>query len=158
MLNYLSKFVITHVGADGPDDDFRIDWVGDGLRKCPIDHAVAYLASGGEIVTEHNGWSSPVYIRKHSRSGRYYLTTRPDGVPWNNLGHISVHTRSLGSPPRVRKLSSLTQKQIYSLCTDRMPASFMNGLAGYSTTRPPALNPSVGLNALSGLSGVFSRR
>ncbi|ADU12051.1 hypothetical protein Astex_0355 [Asticcacaulis excentricus CB 48] len=176
MLNYLNKtIIITDVWADGPDDDFRIDMVGNSIHKYTLDEAIYLAEMGVPMRTEHDGYSAPVYIRRHYRSGRYYLTTEADGVPWNNLGHISVHTASIGQPPRIRKLSGLTPKQTESLCTDRGAASFLSGLSASSPPRRsapsvlqglnalsglsrPAHNPSTGFNALAGLSGVFPRR
>ncbi|MCA1936852.1 MAG: DUF3892 domain-containing protein [Asticcacaulis sp.] len=158
MHNLGKTFFITSVGADGPDDDYRIDWVSDGRTRLPIEKANSFINTGGMMATAHNGYSAPVYIRRHFRSGRYYLTTRPNGRAWDNLGHIALHTGGKKTPPRVRKLAALSAGEMEILCNDRAPSAITNALGSFPPVRESVLSSAPTSNALSGLSELFVGR
>lgn len=67
--------VITYVGFDGQYESVStvVTWINSGKHN---------------FFTLKNGNRAEVYARKNKQSGRWFLTTEPDGVLENNLDFL----------------------------------------------------------------------
>lgn len=85
---------VTCVVSDGSDDDSRIDAIGGGSTiltrwEHTIDNAIRYIECNTfKYHTLTSGKFARIIVRKHSVSGRKYLTTEADGYACNNLSNL----------------------------------------------------------------------
>lgn len=87
----MPTYQVTCISRDGPDPDYRIDQLGFAANVYLIDDVIAWLRASDDnklFVVDDVGNSVWVGIRQHQTSGRYYLTTEPDGILLNNLASL----------------------------------------------------------------------
>ncbi|MEP6265263.1 MAG: DUF3892 domain-containing protein [Erythrobacter sp.] len=82
----MADYRITHSRKDGADADRRLDGFQIDDSYFEIDQIINWI-----LNREHRFWVSAngksvwVEVRRHSQSGRHFLTTEGDGFPPNNL-------------------------------------------------------------------------
>ena len=85
----MATYRVTCIRRDTTADaDWRIDAVGFADDVYDIDSVIQWLHDSDENrlwVTDDQGNSVWVLDKQHPQSGRWYLTTEPDGRPLNNL-------------------------------------------------------------------------
>jgi hypothetical protein len=88
----VANYRVTCITRDtATDADWRIDAVGFADDVYPIDAVIEWLKASSENrlwVVDNAGNSVWVRERQHPKSGRWYLTTEPDGRPLNNLANL----------------------------------------------------------------------
>lgn len=73
------------------DSDWRIDAVGFNGEVYLLDAVITWLGQSTSnllYVVDNQGNSVWVIPKQHPQSGRWYLTTEPDGMPLNNLANL----------------------------------------------------------------------
>lgn len=87
----MASYQVTCIRPDGADADRRIDRLGgigpDGAGQWndSIDNVIAAIGNGHSFWVEVARQRVSVVRKVHPTSGRWYLTTQPDGFPPNNL-------------------------------------------------------------------------
>ncbi|MEC5292950.1 DUF3892 domain-containing protein [Aurantimonas sp. C2-6-R+9] len=82
----MADYRVTCITPDSNDADRRIDRLGGPDWNDSIDNVIGFIQRG-----QHRFWTSAagksvwVIVKQHPTSGRYYLTTKGDGFPPNNL-------------------------------------------------------------------------
>lgn len=87
----MASYQVTCITRDRADPDWRIGAVGFNSKVYPIDAVIEWLQASDENklwVVDDNGKSVWVVVRQRVDTGRYYLTTEPDGHPLNNLASL----------------------------------------------------------------------
>lgn len=88
----MPSYQVTCITRDQADPDWRIDAVGFAGNVYLIDDVIRWLNESADNrlwVVDDSGNSVWVGVRQHPRSGRWYLTTEPDGRALNNLSNLS---------------------------------------------------------------------
>lgn len=87
----MADYQVTCIKPDGADADRRIDRLGGtrttegGTWNDSIDNVIAAIGRGHTFWVSVQNRRVAVIRRVHHTSGRWYLTTEPDGFPPNNL-------------------------------------------------------------------------
>ena len=82
----MTRFQITHVKKDS---NGVITHVKVGSTSFSVESIVKWIQNDGEYVyTIKYGKEATVYVRKHWKTNRQFLTTEPDGLVENNLDFL----------------------------------------------------------------------
>ena len=85
----MTDYRVNCIKPDGADVDRRIDRLGGtyagGTWNDTIDNVIAAMGNGHTFWVSVAGYRVEVVRKIHPTSGRWYVTTQPDGFPPNNL-------------------------------------------------------------------------
>lgn len=81
----MTDFAITATRKDGPDPDYRIDAFKVDGRWYTLNEMLSFMRGGHRFFVNVWGRFVLVLVKRHPRSGRFYLTTQADNFLPNNL-------------------------------------------------------------------------